>query len=160
MSRLIYFIVFIISLIAVMNLSKFNGPKPTNKKFSFNETADSNMAKKAEIQKLLHPVKVKKVVEEVKEVVLVELTTPELQQGSALYKKCMVCHGVRGEGKAGQKAPAIGGQFDWYIAAQINNMKNGTRVNKAMNPYIKKLSPEDIKNLSEYISKLPRMGKK
>lgn len=160
MSRLIYFIVFLVSLTAVMNLSKFDGAKPTNKKFNFKEKSAANMAKKAEIQKLLHPVIVKKVVEEVKKVALVELTTPELQQGSASYKKCMVCHGVRGEGKAGQKAPAIGGQFKWYIANQITNMKNGTRVNKAMNPYVRKLSPEDIQNLAEYISKLPYMGKK
>jgi cytochrome c553 len=160
MSRLIYFIVFLVSLIAVMNLSKFHGPKPTNQKFSFKETADVNMAKQEEIEKLLHPVEVVKVVEEVKKVVLVELSTPELQRGSDLYKKCMICHGVRGEGKAGQKAPAIGGQFDWYIAKQINNMKDGTRINKTMNPYIRKLTPEDITNLSEYISKLPRMGKK
>ena len=160
MTRLVYFIAFLIGLTVVMNLNKFKGEMPKNERFNFENKAKSNMAKKMEIEKLLHPVVERK--EEVVEApkVLVELTTPELQRGSDLYKKCMVCHGKRGQGKSSQKAPAIGGQHDWYLETQIANMRDGIRINKAMNPYVKKLSDQDIKDLSGYISKLPHMGKK
>ena len=155
MTRLIYFIAFVIGLVIVMNIRDFQGQPVSNEKFDFEKKAAANHAKQKEIEELLHP----KVEEEPKEVVLVELTTPELQNGSALYKKCMTCHGKRGEGKKAQKAPAIGGQYDWYIELQIKNMQSGERVNKVMNPYIKNLSEQDVKDLAAYISKLPHMGK-
>lgn len=162
MTRLIYFIIFVIGLVYVMNISHYQGQPVSNAKFDFKKTAEENLKKKEEISALLHPKheehkEEKK--EEVKEKVLVELTTPELQNGAALYKKCMTCHGKRGEGKKAQKAPAIGGQYDWYIELQVNNMKSGARINKIMNPYIKRLSEQDVKDLAAYISKLPPMGK-
>ena len=160
MSRLIYFLVFIVSLIVVMNLGKLKGPAPVQDKFDFDKVANKNEMKKKEIEKLLHPVKVVKVTEVIKEGPLVELSTPQLQLGHDLYKKCVVCHGKRGQGKTGQKAPAIGGQYAWYLETQVNNMRSGIRVNKVMNPYIKKLSDEDVTALSAYISLLPKMGKK
>ena len=119
------------------------------------------MKKAEEIKLLMEPKKEKKEeVKVVKEGPLVELSTPQLVAGNDLYKKCVVCHGKRGEGKAGQKAPAIGGQFDWYVKTQITNMMSGARVNKVMMPYISKLSPDDVAALSAYISKLPYMGRK
>jgi len=160
MTRLIYFLTFLIGLTVVMNLSKFEGEMPKNERFNFSKKAEKNMAKKMEIESLLHPVVEKKVEKVEAPVVLVELSTPQLQSGSALYKKCMVCHGNRGQGKAGQKAPSIGGQHDWYLETQIANMRDGKRINKAMNPYVKKLSDQDIKDLAHYISKLPYMGQK
>ncbi len=160
MTRLIYFIVFVIGLVIVMNISDYQGQPVSNAKFDFDKKAAANLEKQKEIEELLHP-KVEEVVEEKVEVekVLVELTTPELENGAALYKKCMTCHGKRGEGKKAQKAPAIGGQYDWYIELQVNNMKSGERINKVMNPYIKNLSEQDVKDLANYISKLPHMGK-
>ena len=160
MSRLIYFLSFVAILTVVMNFSKYADEKPTQKKFNFAQVAKENQAKEEFKQKLLHPVIVEKVEEVEVTKVLVELTTPELQRGSELYKKCIVCHGKRGQGKASQNAPAIGGQYDWYVANQVNNMKNGTRINKVMNPYIARLSEQDVKDLAVYISKLPFMGKK
>ena len=68
--------------------------------------------------------------------------------------------GNRGQGKASQKAPAIGGQFDWYLVEQVKAMKSGVRVNAVMMPYIKKLSDQDIADLAAYITKLPHMGQK
>jgi cytochrome c553 len=161
MARLVYFLIFVAALISVMNLSKHKGGEVTKTKFDFEKTAEANKKKKEEIAKLMAPKK-----EEVAEVVvvkegpLVELTTPQLESGSALYKKCIVCHGKRGEGKAAQNAPAIGGQYAWYVQTQINNMKSGARVNKVMTPYISRLSEQDVSDLSEYISKLPYMGRK
>lgn len=161
MARLIYFLIFVGGLVLVMNISKYEGGKVTNEKFNFEKTAQTNMKKKEEIEKLLHPPKVEKTeVKVVKAGPLVELSTPQLQAGHDLYKKCIVCHGKRGEGKSGQKAPAIGGQFEWYLNTQITNMQKGVRVNKVMMPYISRLSEEDIANLSTYISKLPYMGRK
>lgn len=160
MFRLIYFLAFITGLALVMNISKFQNEKPQKERFDFDKVAAANKAKAEEIHKLLNPVKVEKKVEVVKEGPLVELTTAQLQLGHDLYKKCVVCHGKRGQGKAGQKAPAIGGQYDWYLEQQVNNMRSGERINKIMNPYISKLSDDDVKALSAYISKLPYMGNK
>jgi len=161
MARLIYFLIFVGGLVVVMNLSKYQKSEVSNKKFDFQKTADANKKKQEEIAKLTAPKKEKKeVVKVVKAGPLVELTTPELQSGHDLYKKCIVCHGKRGEGKSGQNAPAIGGQYAWYVETQIKNMKDGVRVNKVMNPYINRLSEKDISDLSLYISKLPYMGRK
>ncbi len=160
MARLIYFLIFVSGLVFIMNISKYEG-EVSNDKFDFDKTAEANMKKKEEIEKLLAPKKeVKEKVKVVKAGPLVELSTPQLQSGHDLYKKCIVCHGKRGEGKAGQKAPAIGGQYEWYLNAQITNMQKGVRVNKVMMPYISRLSEQDISDLSAYISKLPYMGRK
>ena len=56
-------------------------------------------------------------------------------------------------GKKSQNAPKLAGQFDWYILSQLEAMKAGKRVNKVMQPYIKKLSSEDFKDLAAYIVK-------
>ncbi len=85
--------------------------------------------------------------------------TPQLERGAKLYKRCVLCHGQRGQGKRSQKAPAIGGQYGWYVESVIVAMQKGERINKLMNPYIKKLSTQDIQDLAAYISKLPSMGR-
>ena len=86
---------------------------------------------------------------------MVELATEQLVRGHQLYKKCIVCHGKSGKGKKSQKAPAIGGQHDWYLKDQLLLMQKQIRVNKAMYPYIKNLSTQDIDDLADYISRLP-----
>lgn len=162
MARLIYFLIFIGGLVFVMNISNYDKAEVTNNKFDFEKTAEANKKKAEEIAKLMEHKEEKEEKVEVKVAAgpLVELSTPELQNGNDLYKKCVVCHGKRGEGKASQKAPSIGGQHAWYLNTQITNMQKGIRVNKIMNPYIAKLSAQDISDLSEYISKLPYMGRK
>ena len=60
-----------------------------------------------------------------------------------------------GEGKKSQKAPKVAGQYLWYLKKQINDMKKKIRVNKVMDPFVKKLSVEEIADLSLYMSKLP-----
>jgi cytochrome c553 len=160
MARLVYFLVFVLGLVMIMNITGYQDQKIDSGKFDFEKLADINKKKAAEIKELMQP---KKVVVEVKQVKvegpLVDLNTDQLKNGAALYKKCLTCHGKRGEGKKGQKAPAIGGQFAWYLNSQITNMQTGVRVNKIMMSYIKKLTPEDVSDLSEYISKLPYMGR-
>ena len=77
-----------------------------------------------------------------------------VEKGAGLYKKCVVCHGKAGEGKRSQKAPRIGGQFEWYLYKSLKDMKSKVRKNDVMMPYIKDLSDSDFKDLSAYISKL------
>ena len=77
-----------------------------------------------------------------------------VEKGASLFKKCIVCHGKNGEGKRSQKAPRIGGQFDWYVYQQLKDIKSMVRKNDAMMPYVKNLSDQDFKDLSAYISSL------
>lgn len=161
MTRVVVFLAFVVGLVAIMNLRQFETAKVDNAKFDFEKTKTANLKKQKEIADLMAPK-----VEETEDAKaseetgpLVVLSTEQLVRGEALYKKCIVCHGKRGNGKKSQKAPAIGGQHDWYTEQQINNMISGARVNKVMNPYIRKLTPQDVKDLSVYISKLPPMGK-
>ncbi len=161
MARLVYFLVFILGLVMIMNITGYQDQKIDSTKFDFKKLAEKNTAKAEEIKKLMAPKKKVVVVKQVEvQGPLVELTTDQLKKGAALYQKCIACHGKRGEGKRGQKAPAIGGQHNWYLNTQITNMQSGTRVNKVMMTYIRKFSAEDIADVSEYISKLPYMGRK
>ena len=82
------------------------------------------------------------------------LMAQDVEKGASLYKKCIVCHGKNGEGKRSQKAPRIGGQFDWYVYQQLKDIKSMVRKNDAMMPYVKNLSDQDFKDLSAYISSL------
>ena len=113
MTKVIVFVGFIVALVISMNFVNFRGQKVSNKRFDFEATKQANAIKAAEIKELQEPKKEVKVkVEKVAVGPLVELTTEQLVNGDALYKKCIVCHGKRGEGKASQNAPAIGGQHD------------------------------------------------
>lgn len=83
----------------------------------------------------------------------------DAEKGSKLYSKCISCHGKEGLGKKSQKAPLIAGQYDWYLVSQITAIKNEVRATKnaqKMYPHVKNLSDEDIADLAEYISSLPK----
>jgi len=76
-------------------------------------------------------------------------------KGAELYKQCITCHGDKGDGNPAMKAPRLSGQYDWYVLKQLQDMKAGkTRKNAAMNPFLAKLSEQDMKDLAAYISKL------
>lgn len=47
--------------------------------------------------------------------------------GRSYYTTCGTCHGKKGEGNFGLKAPKISGQFDWYLKRQLQNFKDGIR---------------------------------
>ena len=47
--------------------------------------------------------------------------------GKSQYSLCATCHGANGEGKPELNAPKLSGQYDWYIARQLNNFKSGLR---------------------------------
>lgn len=84
-----------------------------------------------------------------------QLFAQDLAKGAELYKQCIVCHGTKGEGIPTQKAPRISGQYDWYVLKQLQDIKAGSnRKNPVMVPILNKLSEQDFKDLSAYVSKL------
>jgi cytochrome c553 len=84
-----------------------------------------------------------------------QLFAQDLAKGTELYKQCIVCHGTKGEGNPTQKAPRISGQYDWYVLKQLQDIKAGSnRKNPVMVPILNKLSEQDFKDLSAYVSKL------
>ena len=153
MTRLIVFAISVVGLLGILSLRKYKSEPVSNKKFSF----EAEAKEWKNFQAKLHPVKkVKKALDvpKVKQFAVV-LDTDELKNGKKLYSKCIVCHGKLGEGKPAQNAPKIGGQYAWYLEEQVVSMQKGTRVNKAMLPYVKKLSTQDISDISAYVAKLP-----
>jgi len=127
--------------------------KSYQKYLSPQETFMSAMTKPKEAEKTE---KEDEDIEEEKSDVLV-INTPSLKNGLAVYTEkgqCITCHGEQGEGKVEEEAPLIAGQYSWYIADQIKQIKSGARVAEKMKPYLSTLSDEDIKNVAEYISKL------
>lgn len=158
MVRLVVFVTICITLAFITSLNYFKNGKVVNDRFSFKNEKDAYESKMKELEELKHPRSEHKTMEEGKEagVPVVVLDTPELENGSKIYNsKCVTCHGKLAEGKKGQNAPKLAGQYDWYIEKQLSDMKNGIRENKIMNPYLKKLTPQDMKDLGNYLSKLP-----
>lgn len=159
MIRLVLFISLLVGISVIFSMGQYSGLKNTTKRYDFKQASSKHHAKVALLNKLAH----KNDGDDsdtadalvVKAGPLVVLDTPQLVNGNKLFAKCVVCHGKEGQGKKGQKAPAIGGQHAWYLEASLIAMKSGKRVNKVMNPYIKKLEQQDFKDLAAYISKLP-----
>jgi cytochrome c553 len=156
MNRLVVFSIMMVAILSVLTLKNYKSLPVTNEKFDMAKAEEAHGAHLKELAELAERQKPKKVVVVEKvEGPLVVLDTPQLKSGSELYKKCIVCHGKRGEGKKSQNAPRIGGQFASYIEEQVTAMRSGKRVNQKMVPYVKKLSDSDIKDLSVYLSKIP-----
>ncbi len=157
MTRLIVFLGFCLSLTLIISLTAYKNKAISNEKFDYakEKTAYKKMRKK--IESLKHPVhhEEKKEEEASIKAFIVKLTSPELENGYKVYKKCVVCHGKEGQGKKSQNAPRIGGQMAWYLEKQIKDMRSGVRSNPKMLPYIKRLSGSEIKNVSNYLSQFP-----
>ncbi|QBY05352.1 c-type cytochrome [Thalassotalea sp. HSM 43] len=49
------------------------------------------------------------------------------ENGKALYQTCVMCHGDKGQGNDQLNAPALAGQYDWYLQRQIKQFKTKTR---------------------------------
>jgi cytochrome c553 len=95
-----------------------------------------------------------------------EADPSDRQAGEKLYRggdkardipACMACHGPTGAGNEPAKFPALRGQHSAYIAKPLNGYVAGTRPPGAagiMPTIAKRLSPDDIRNLSSYIQGL------
>lgn len=157
MTRLMVFLGVLTAFVLGLVLFSYKSLPVSNAKFDLHKTEEAYEKRTELIHELTAPKeKVAEVEVEVKEYApVVDLNTPELVQGHKLYNQCISCHGKGGEGKSSQKAPFIGGQFDWYIEKQLTDMKAGVRSNPVMNPILKGLSPQDMKDLAAYVSRLP-----
>ena len=157
MTRLIVFLSVLTGFILALVMFSYKSLPVSNEKFNV-KTAEANYQKE---ETLIHELTAPKEVESAEEVVVkeyapvVDLNTPQLVSGNKLFGQCISCHGKGGEGKASQKAPHIGGQYDWYIEKQLTEMKDGTRNNPVMVTILKGLSPQDMKDLAAYVSRLP-----
>ena len=165
MARLTILLGFLASLAGVLGLRGFGAPLPDpGARFDYDGALEAFLARREEIAELarrrreaLLPPGPEEAPEE-EDAPLVALDSPELERGSLAYARCVVCHGRRGEGKRSQNAPAIGGQFDWYLEGQLFEMRDGRRENRTMMPYIRRLSDQDLRDLAAYISRLPWAG--
>lgn len=157
MTRLMVFLSVLLGFVLALVLFSYKSLPVSNAKFDLEKTTVAYETKTELIHELTAPKEKVEVVEvEVKEYApVVDLNTPQLVSGHKLYNQCISCHGKGGEGKSSQKAPFIGGQFDWYIEKQLTDMKSGVRSNPVMNPILKGLSPQDMKDLAAYVSRLP-----
>jgi cytochrome c553 len=77
--------------------------------------------------------------------------------GAALYKKCITCHGDKAQKKALNKSQIIQGWDAAKIESALHGYKDGSyggAMKGLMKAQIASYSNEDIKTVSEYISKL------
>ncbi len=79
--------------------------------------------------------------------------------GAKLYseKTCNACHGPKGDKPLMPNYPKVAGQNAAYIEAQMKDIKSGARNNgqtAAMKGVMHLVNDEEIKAISEYLSKL------
>jgi cytochrome c oxidase subunit 2 len=51
----------------------------------------------------------------------------DLASGKKLYAVCSACHGADGNGNEQMNAPALKGQYDWYLMRQLDHFSNRLR---------------------------------
>ena len=157
MTRLMIFLSVLTAFVFTLVLYTYKSLPVSNDKFDLKKTETAYAAHVELVKEVTTPKEVEAAgeVEAVEYAPVVELSTPQLVAGHKLFGQCIACHGKGGEGKASQKAPHIGGQYDWYIEKQLTDMKGGARINVAMNPIVKGLSPQDMKDVAAYVTLLP-----
>ena len=69
-----------------------------------------------------------------------------------ISSSCFICHGPTGHHTT-ELIPKLAGQNAEYIARQLANFKNGTRVNKEMAEMSSKLSSEEMLALGKFFEK-------
>jgi len=80
------------------------------------------------------------------------------KDGTFLFKdNCVKCHGENGEGKAEKFYPKIQGQHYKYMLRQFEWIRDGKRrnANPDMVKQIKNFSNEDMKQVINYVSRIP-----
>lgn len=70
---------------------------------------------------------------------------------------CAQCHGVDGISIV-PIYPNLAGQKEQYMVLALEAYRSGERVNMAMTPHARKLTDEDIEDLSAYYASLPPNG--
>jgi len=85
-------------------------------------------------------------------------------QGNTLAGKeksaiCAQCHGKDGISIV-PIYPNLAGQKEQYMVLALKAYRSGERINMAMTPHARKLSDQDIADLSAYYASLPPGGSK
>jgi cytochrome c553 len=70
---------------------------------------------------------------------------------------CVACHGMNGS-SVNPEWPNLAGQPEAYVVAQLQQFKQGTRVNPLMTPMAAPLSEEDMKDLGTHFSQQTPAG--
>jgi cytochrome c553 len=81
-----------------------------------------------------------------------------LDRGKYLYEKdCAVCHGDAGEGDAAKFYPMVASQHFDYLFYEAEQIRDGGRrnANPKMVKVIRKYSDSDMRDVSDYMSRLP-----
>jgi len=81
----------------------------------------------------------------------------DAEKGAAKAVVCSACHGANGN-SANPEWPSLAGLGADYIAAQLNNFKEGKRQNPVMMPNAMALSADDMADLGAYFSSLKNTG--
>jgi cytochrome c553 len=71
--------------------------------------------------------------------------------GKGKAEACAACHGVDGNSATGQ-FPILAGQTARYLYLQLKDFKEGRRSEPAMEPFVAKLSREDMLDLADYFA--------
>jgi cytochrome c553 len=67
---------------------------------------------------------------------------------------CLACHGERGQ-SAIPEVPSLGGQPAFYLTIQLFMFREKLRVVELMNKMTQGLSDDDLRNMADFIAKLP-----
>jgi cytochrome c553 len=86
----------------------------------------------------------------------------DLGRGEQLFDLCAQCHGAAGQGNALALAPSIAGLEAWYVEAQLNKFREGSRAShfddlagmrmRGMARWLK--TDEDVKAAAAYVASL------
>jgi cytochrome c553 len=71
--------------------------------------------------------------------------------GKSKAEACAACHGPDGNSATGQ-FPILAGQTARYLYLQLKDFKEGRRSEPAMEPFVGKLSREDMLDLADYFA--------
>ncbi|HEX4153352.1 MAG TPA: c-type cytochrome [Steroidobacteraceae bacterium] len=85
------------------------------------------------------------------------LSAGNAQNGAAKAAVCQACHGANGN-SANPEWPSLAGLGADYIAEQLQNFKDGKRVNPVMQPMAASLSAQDMQDLGAYFDTLTNTG--
>lgn len=84
-------------------------------------------------------------------------TAEEAVTGDAVYKHCVACHGPRGVGGEGGKYPRIAGLPVDYVARQLHDFRQRSRINKPMIPIFRhqRFNDQVIDIVAAHIAAMP-----
>lgn len=85
------------------------------------------------------------------------IVVPAFAEGEAIYAKCKGCHGVDGAQKAMGMSPALQGQSAQQLLEKLEGYVDGTyggSKKMIMVNTLKRLSPEQLREVAEYIAGL------